>query len=215
MASTSATMRRMFVLLLVIIIVDFRAEAFLFFRPRPKPNHGSTQEVQGHGKGGDEGVQSGCQIRSTDTQYQYRWDLPKLTGNRFTFEVKATNDVHVALSSQRHDMANMYEIVIGGWSNRKSVIRRRKQGTNRGTTWTSGINSKTEYRKFWITWSPDGTIAVGRGGEPQPFMKWTDPNPLPINYAGYTTGWGSTGLWRFCPNAGQQHITREAEYGFS
>ncbi|XP_035695721.1 uncharacterized protein LOC118429347 [Branchiostoma floridae] len=202
MASTSATMRRMFVLLLVIIIVDFRAEAFLFFRPRPKPNHGSTQEVQGHGQGGDGGVQSGCQIRSTDTHYRYRWDLPRLTGHRFTFEVKATNDVHVALSSQNQDLANMYEIVIGGWSNRKSAIRRRKQGTNRGTTWTSGINSKTEYRKFWITWSPDGTIAVGRGGETQSFMQWTDPDPLPINYAGYTTGWGSTGLWRFCPNAG-------------
>ncbi|XP_035683940.1 uncharacterized protein LOC118420950 [Branchiostoma floridae] len=144
---------------------------------------------------------TGCETLSTDTQYRYRWNLPRLTGDRFEFEVQATNDVHVALSSQRHDLANMYEIVIGGWGNTQSVIRRSKQGRNHARASTSGINSNTQYRTFWITWSPDGTIAVGRGGETQPFMQWTDPNPLPITFAGYSTGWGSTGLWRFCQNA--------------
>eukprot|EP00058_Branchiostoma_floridae_P006900 XP_002592388.1 hypothetical protein BRAFLDRAFT_67253 [Branchiostoma floridae] len=115
--------------------------------------------------------------------------------------VKATNDVCVALSSQRHDLAHMYEIVIGGWDNTESAIRRRKQGYLHASALTPEINSNTEYRKFWITWSSDGTIAVGRGGETQPFVQWTDPDPLPITYAGYTTGCGSTGLWKFCQNA--------------
>ncbi|CAH1267833.1 CPAMD8 [Branchiostoma lanceolatum] len=148
-----------------------------------------------------------CETPSTDTQYRYRWDLPRLTGHRFTFEVQANNDAHVALSSQSQDMDDMYEIVIGGWSNTQSVIRRSKQGNNHATASTSGINSPTEYRTFWITWSSDGTIAVGRGGETQPFMQWTDPDPLPIAYAGYTTGWGSTGRWKFC------HTARPAETG--
>ncbi|XP_066295702.1 uncharacterized protein [Branchiostoma lanceolatum] len=114
-----------------------------------------------------------CDTPSTDTEYRYRWDLPRLTGSRFTFDVQASNDVNVVLSSQNKDVDNMYQVLIG-------------------------INSETEYRTFWITWLSDGTIAVGRGGEPQPFMQWTDPEPLPIAYAGYSTGWGSTGRWRFC-----------------
>ncbi|XP_035682150.1 uncharacterized protein LOC118419725 isoform X2 [Branchiostoma floridae] len=142
-----------------------------------------------------------CEAPSTDTQYRYRWDLPRLTEDRFTFDVQANNDVHVGLSSQSQDLDDMYEIVIGGWSNTQSVIRRSKQGNNLVTVSTSGIISPTEYRKFWITWSSDGTIAVGKGGDTQPFMQWTDPDPLPIAYAGYTTGWGSTGRWKFCHTA--------------
>eukprot|EP00058_Branchiostoma_floridae_P026175 XP_002611665.1 hypothetical protein BRAFLDRAFT_117103 [Branchiostoma floridae] len=103
-----------------------------------------------------------CEAPSTDTQYRYRWDLPRLTEDRFTFDVQANNDVHVGLSSQSQDLDDMYEIVIGGWSNTQSVIRRSKQGNNLVTVSTSGIISPTEYRKFWITWSSDGTIAVGK-----------------------------------------------------
>ncbi|XP_035689585.1 uncharacterized protein LOC118424886 [Branchiostoma floridae] len=155
-----------------------------------------------------------CDTFSTDTQYRYRWNLPRLTGDRFEFEVKATNDVHVALSSQRHDLANMYEIVIGGWGNTHSVIRRSKQGTHHATASTPDINSPTEYRKFWITWSSDGTIAVGRGGETEPFMQWKDPDPLPIIYAGYSTGWWSTGLWRFCHNTDKPQRNGSCKVGY-
>ncbi|XP_035689653.1 uncharacterized protein LOC118424952 [Branchiostoma floridae] len=139
-----------------------------------------------------------CETHSSDIQYRYRWDLPRLTRGFFTFEVQTNNDVHVALSSMNQDLDDMYEIVIGGWSNTQSVIRRGKQGSNLVTASTPGINSREEYRKFRITWSSDGTIAVERRGETQwTFMQWTDPNPLPINYAGYSTGWGSDGLWKF------------------
>ena len=42
------------------------------------------------------------------------------------FQVKTTTDAHVLLSScERRDG---YEVVIGGWSNTKSVIREKKQG---------------------------------------------------------------------------------------
>lgn len=45
-----------------------------------------------------------------------------------TFEVKACNDAHIGLMPSTRDAGAIYEIVIGGWSNRKSVIRRSKQG---------------------------------------------------------------------------------------
>ncbi|KAI8513804.1 hypothetical protein Bbelb_081280 [Branchiostoma belcheri] len=144
---------------------------------------------------------TGCETARTDTMYRYRWEQRRLAGSRFTFAVQADNDAHVALSAQRPDLDDMYEIVIGGWANLWSVIRRSKQGKHCASALTLGINSPTKYRTFWITWSSDGTIAVGKGGKTQPFMQWRDPDPLPIAYAGYSTGWGSTGRWKFCHNA--------------
>eukprot|EP00058_Branchiostoma_floridae_P015719 XP_002601207.1 hypothetical protein BRAFLDRAFT_75651 [Branchiostoma floridae] len=40
-----------------------------------------------------------CETRNTNSpnryRHRYRWDLPRLTGSRFTFEVQANSDVHV------------------------------------------------------------------------------------------------------------------------
>ncbi|XP_035696631.1 C3 and PZP-like alpha-2-macroglobulin domain-containing protein 8 [Branchiostoma floridae] len=122
------------------------------------------------------------------------------------FEVKAERDVHVALSSrQDQDLDEIYEIVIGGWDNMRSVIRRSRQGYNHVDVQTPNIVSKTEYRTFWIMWSSDGTIAVGRGDENLPFMLWRDPDPLPINYAGLKSDWRNVdrkvGQWKLCRTA--------------
>ena len=45
--------------------------------------------------------------------------------------MKTKNDVHVGFAAgvQEPD-SDVYEIVIGGWSNTESVIRRGKQGTS-------------------------------------------------------------------------------------
>ncbi|XP_019646607.1 PREDICTED: uncharacterized protein LOC109487084 isoform X2 [Branchiostoma belcheri] len=143
----------------------------------------------------------GCENRSTDDQYVFRWNLTAIdSSSLFTFEVQANNDAHVALSSQNQDLDDMYEIVIGGWNNTRSAIRRSKQGANRAFSSTPGILSSTESRGFWISWTATGSISVGRQGEAHPFLEWTDPQPLHVAYAGYTTGWGSTGQWRFCPS---------------
>ena len=42
------------------------------------------------------------------------------------FQVQAASDVHIALSPHLGDAVAMYEIVIGGWGNSLSVIRRCK-----------------------------------------------------------------------------------------
>ena len=135
-----------------------------------------------------------------DHNYQYITDASGLT--HLNFEVKASNDAHLGLSAQQNDLPDMYEIVIGGWANAKSGIRRTKGGTDLVTVDTPDILLGTEFRGFWVSWN-DGTIKVGRAGESFPFMEWTDPNPLAVNYIGYSTGWGSTGEFRFCTEYGK------------
>ena len=57
-----------------------------------------------------------------DYHYKYtRLDLSQADG--VVFKVKACNGAHVALSTSKDLSSNMYEIVLGGWSNSKSVIR--------------------------------------------------------------------------------------------
>ncbi|XP_066302793.1 EGF-containing fibulin-like extracellular matrix protein 2 [Branchiostoma lanceolatum] len=142
-----------------------------------------------------------CDIVTTgysDTSYRYRWQQPAVPGSLFTFQVRARNDAHIGLSPHNGDSDPMYERVIGGWRNKWSVIRRRKQGPNLVEVRTQDILSATSYRGFWVSWSSYGTISVGRQGETSSFMRWRDPDIQPIRYVGYTTGYRSTGYWRFC-----------------
>ena len=69
-----------------------------------------------------------------------------------------------------------------------------------------GMVSPDQFRSFWISFSPEGSIAVGRAGEGA-FMEYSDPpgndlyrapTPIDVKYIGFSTGWGSTGEFRFC-----------------
>ncbi|XP_078589314.1 C3 and PZP-like alpha-2-macroglobulin domain-containing protein 8 [Branchiostoma floridae x Branchiostoma japonicum] len=137
-----------------------------------------------------------CQERSTDSTYRYRWDLQGLASRPLTFEARARNDVRIGLSAEDRDLDYMYEIVIGGDGDTRSFIRR-DVGPRLVEVATPGILSGTEFRGFWIDWSSDGTISVGKRNEHTPFMQWTDPHPLPVLYVGYTTGYGSSGSFKF------------------
>eukprot|EP00058_Branchiostoma_floridae_P006413 XP_002591901.1 hypothetical protein BRAFLDRAFT_89421 [Branchiostoma floridae] len=143
-----------------------------------------------------------CKIKATNNIYRYRWDLPPLTTSPFRFDVKASHDIHIALAQ---DMNQMYEIVIGGWRNQKSVIRREKQGQIKVKARTPGIASPALFQTFSIQWAADGTISVSKVPGTAPFMSWRDPAPLSIHHVGYTTGFGSSdAVWKFCSNKTNQ-----------
>ncbi|KAJ8018266.1 C3 and PZP-like alpha-2-macroglobulin domain-containing protein 8 [Holothuria leucospilota] len=132
----------------------------------------------------------------TDTSYYYRYLKHPVGVSHIEFEVKANNDVHIALSPSENS-SDLYEIVIGGWKNTKSFIRRCQQCTNLATLATHLYLSANAFRWFWINFDSNGTIAVGRNNESTAFMNWTDPDPLEVQYLGYSTGFGSIGKFRF------------------
>ena len=135
----------------------------------------------------------------TDTKYYYRYFTSRANVERIEFKVKASNDVHIALSPTSSDHSPMYEIVISGWKNRKSAIRRCKQCKNMVVVKTPKFLSPAEYRGFWITYDlATGMLEVGRKGHADGFLSWTDPSPVDVKYLGYSTGWGSTGKFKFC-----------------
>ncbi|XP_077996703.1 C3 and PZP-like alpha-2-macroglobulin domain-containing protein 8 [Glandiceps talaboti] len=133
---------------------------------------------------------------STNTTYLYRYLASSSPITRVDFKAKAKNDVRIALSAGPQDKPALYEIGIGGSMNSKSFIRRSKGGQNCVFANTPSILSPNEFRGFWITYN-NSVIKVGKEGHAA-FMEWTDPNPLPVNNIGYSTGWGSNGEFEFC-----------------
>lgn len=103
----------------------------------------------------------------------------------------------MALTAQPLIGLPMYEIVIGGWRNTKSVIRHSGvEPPEVVEKSTPDIVNSDVYRGFWIHWK-NNQISVGREGEDIPFMSYNDANLFPITYVAISTGNGATGTWRF------------------
>ncbi len=129
-----------------------------------------------------------------------------------TFYVDAKHDASIALSennidgSQEHEDHNVYEILIGGWTNTATVIRRDKRGPNMCMVPTPEILTPGVAKLFWISWD-NGTMRVGREQHVgyDVICEWKDPTPRTINYLSISTGWGSDGKWIF-PNKGMTFL---------
>ena len=92
-------------------------------------------------------------------------DLGPILSKKFSFrfEVRASTDAYLGLSSGNSTKISGYWIVLGGWKNSKGCLR---DGFVHGTTCFAEhyafILKSAEYVKFWVTWNY-GNIRVGIG----------------------------------------------------
>ncbi|KAJ8298660.1 hypothetical protein KUTeg_022720, partial [Tegillarca granosa] len=114
--------------------------------------------------------------------------------------IKAACNAHIGLFTNDPENSNnddIYDVVIGGWGNKQSVIRNVLKG--KPMAWCAGdFLDKDEYRDFWITWK-GGKIRVGKGNilGKNIFMEWNDPNPRKINHVGVSMDAKNDGFWMF------------------
>ncbi|MFA5075381.1 MAG: tectonin domain-containing protein [Candidatus Babeliales bacterium] len=122
-----------------------------------------------------------------------KWqELSELNKSIMTFEVKAPHDAIILLAAEKFGSltagANVYELIIGGWNNTSSTIRKKWQdnNTNQGVAGGSQLDSNNLV-KFWISYN-NGEIKIGKGEVGQNIIsQWTDPNPYPnIKYFSLT-----------------------------
>lgn len=125
-------------------------------------------------------------------EYQFH----PVAGGIVRFKVRAAHDAHLALTTGPQESDPMIEVFIGGWSNAKSVIRKNRTKPDVVEVDTPGILAAGEFRGFWIRWTHDGIITVGREDEVAAFMSWEDPDRVPFQFVGVCTGWGATGSWQ-------------------
>lgn len=121
-----------------------------------------------------------------------------------TFKVDAPSNAHISLFRKRLGTANIqrnrdaYEIVLGGWGNTRSAIR--KNGGTRTRPNTAAILTPGQAKDFWVSYDEEnGRVAAGTGTEfnRNTIMSWTDTQPLEIAAIGVMTGYGATGKWEF------------------
>ncbi|XP_067649029.1 uncharacterized protein [Haliotis asinina] len=114
------------------------------------------------------------------------------------FSLTASNDAHIALYTPVNGNVPMdiYEIVIGGWSNTRSVVRTRQQGPPKVSESHVPLDPSSA-KHFWISWS-QGVIKVGSGPEVgiSTFMELADTS-YNVTAIAVMTAWGSTGDWLF------------------
>ncbi|KAL8621206.1 hypothetical protein ACOMHN_018507 [Nucella lapillus] len=142
-----------------------------------------------------------CSVK-VETQSNYRYkevptpegvDLSKLS--HITFSVKACNGAYLILSKggrrTLNKGKNMFEILIGGWKNRRSVIRSRKG--SRGSVVAlkkyrrkGPLNCKAD-RYFYVSWKR-GRIRVGKQGS-RPFLYYKSNNPRFVVRHLFVAGW--------------------------
>ena len=94
---------------------------------------------------------------------------------------------------------HLHFAVLGGEHNNISAIRLGRQGKNEVQVSTPELLSSEEFRHVYIchVCFGDQDIRVGLIGQ-EPFMKYTHKDPYDINFIGFSTGFGSTGVWEFC-----------------
>lgn len=123
--------------------------------------------------------------------------LPQNSLGMVSFEAKGANDILTCFHTEdklcvghegREDTAPAYEILIGGWLNTKTVIR--KQGSIQAAVTKmakpDAVITKTDFDKYWISIEGD-RLAVGKGepGENK-ILSWRDTKPVKgISYIGF------------------------------
>ena len=114
------------------------------------------------------------------------------TKSRLNLSVQAPHDARISLRSHLGGDSNVYEIIIGGWGNTMSVIKRNNEEPDVAVAETRDILHRHHMCHLWIQWSCDGLLSVGLvNGDC--IMSYKDRSPFVINYIGLSTDRGAIG----------------------
>lgn len=116
--------------------------------------------------------------------------------------IQAMSNGHILLSSVPKPGYSdpVYEIVVGGGSNRFTELRRHLKRDAKSSIKTPNILSTFELRGFYIKIEQDGIIEFGREGETLPLMTYIDVDPIEIKYFGFAAWSGVEAKFLFdCP----------------
>jgi len=110
----------------------------------------------------------------SDYRYDYAWFQPAY--KYVEFKVRACNDGHILLATSLNDETYGYEIVLGGYGNTASDIRRGSHGPILVQANTPDIMSCDEFLPFWIRWGSN-SVEVGSGRlDNHVIMRLNDPD---------------------------------------
>ena len=99
-------------------------------------------------------------------------------------------------------MFSLFFIAIGSSDNREAFIRTCYSGDSStcgrekvDTSYESGLLSSLEFRAFWVAFSDEGVLTVGKGGEDASFLGWNAGMFHDREYPEVHVGIGTFGDW--------------------
>ncbi|MFA6527158.1 MAG: tectonin domain-containing protein [Candidatus Babeliales bacterium] len=133
---------------------------------------------------------------------EYIWHPQPIINNKvtLTFQAKANNDIFICFSpvnnAVRNTSTELYEVVLGGWDDTKSVVRIKSLDRSAKEVFTDDLLNSLDYKTYCLTYD-NGKIKVRNGDNPNDeksvFLSWEDPYPSttnPMKYIGFSC-WNS------------------------
>ena len=120
--------------------------------------------------------------KTSESFTEYRSITPLVKNNEFDIKIKAKNDAHILINDK-------YEIVIGGWGNSKSVIRKGIQGNSLCERLQREVLNERNYKNFKIKLSNGNLIVENLMNAP---VEDREIKSIKIH-----TGYGSSGFWDY------------------
>lgn len=143
------------------------------------------------------GVVKCCELMGAYLKWdESAWSSPTAGDLVVQFEAKAKDNIVVAMSPEATQVFPMYEIIVGGWKDSKSAIRRGAQDAERALSVKPRLCSEAEYLPYWAMLCK-GVVSVGVGNEPGKglILAWRDPEPINARFVSFTT-WDNTTFYR-------------------
>ncbi|XP_071797250.1 uncharacterized protein [Asterias amurensis] len=133
---------------------------------------------------------------------------PLVTPFRLSFDVKAPSRAMILLASERTSGSVFAEIAIGYGNNQGAFIRTCYSGDPNcdknykpDTIGIMGLVSSEEFRAFWVAFSKEGVLTVGKGGKDASLLEWDAGwyirEYLEVHVGIGTFGDGERGDWVF------------------
>ncbi|MFA6527156.1 MAG: hypothetical protein WCT20_01900, partial [Candidatus Babeliales bacterium] len=133
---------------------------------------------------------------------EYIWYPQPIVNNKvtLTFQAKTNNDIFICFSpinqAVRNTDTELYEVVIGGWDDTKSVIRIKSLDHSAKEVEIENMVNSLDYQDYWLT-HDKGSIDVGTGTDPNKketvVLSWKDlyaNGAKPMKYIGFSC-WNS------------------------
>ena len=124
-------------------------------------------------------------------RFNHTWLQP--IGTHLTFSARACDNVHVLLSTALMNVSAeaSYEIVIGGYDNTMSDIRKGAHGQVVTQASTPNILNCEEFLPFWVRWE-NSELTVGSGSlGSNVFMHYSEAN-MPSTFVAAVSSWTSS-----------------------
>uniref|UniRef100_X2B7D1 Farnesoic acid O-methyl transferase domain-containing protein n=1 Tax=Capitella teleta TaxID=283909 RepID=X2B7D1_CAPTE len=119
-----------------------------------------------------------------------------------TFRVKACSDAHIAVApTSGVDLTEaFYDIVLSGWENTRTQIRRVQNGLREDVSEpidTTGLLDCDHFKDFWVSWA-NNVVQVGKGIIPRHHVLLSHSlnDIYPIKAVAISTGFDHEGEWK-------------------